>query len=69
MNKMYRADFNNGLESDYFYAENDESAIEQVFYGKTTEYSDTGKVYGGLLDLYEVDVNTECFNEIRLVWY
>ena len=69
MSKMYRADFDNGLESDYFYAENDASAIASVGYGKTTYYSDAGEVYGALIELYEVDPNTECFNELRLVCY
>lgn len=66
--KWYRADYDNQVDSEYFIAESDEQAIEQAKSKTEVEYSDVGMVKCELVELFEVDDNTEFFNEIRLVW-
>lgn len=78
MEKWYRADFSaqyNGNEiypdSDYFTADNDTQAVEiakeTAAAGRT--YADCGHVDFELIQVVEVDPETECFNEIKIIYY
>lgn len=64
----YCADYDNDTESEYFTAKTDDEAIEIAKGMDTVVYADIGKVKRSLVQLLEVDDNTECFNEIRMVW-
>ena len=64
----YRADYNNNVDSEYFHCGSDDEAVEQALEKSNETYADIGLVECELVELYEVDYNTECFNGIRLVW-
>lgn len=66
--KWYRADYDGETEAEYFTAESDEEAIS-IGHAKTgTMYSDVGWIPCSMVELWEIDDNTECFNAIRRVW-
>lgn len=60
--KMFRATYSGDQENEYFYSEgnynkDDNDVIEEA------------KSYGDLIELWEVDQDTECLNDIRKVWH
>ena len=75
MKRWYRADYDvvgiDDIHDEYFVADSDEQAIEiakeRASYG--IGYADAGYKELELVQVVLVDENTECFNEIRVVWY
>ena len=65
----YRADFVGNVESEYFIAVSDEAALEYAQNMDDVEYVDAPPRKRDLVQLVEVDSNTEFFNDVRLVWW
>jgi hypothetical protein len=64
----YRADYADDMDSEYYIANNDEEAIEYAKEIAEVKYADIGIVHREVGSIYEVDDNSEFFNEIRLVY-
>jgi hypothetical protein len=66
--KWYRADYDNDTESEFFTALTDKEAIAEAMSMDTVNYVDIGEVKRSLVQLFEVDSNSECFDDMRQVW-
>lgn len=73
--KWYRADFDivgiDDCRDEYFVADNDEDAIRiaKEYEAIGVDFVDVGHKDLELIQVVEVDAETECFNELRVVWY
>lgn len=73
--RWYRADFYivgiDDYKDEYFVADNDEDAVRiaKEYQALGVDFADVGHKELELLQVFEVDAETECFNEKRLVWY
>lgn len=75
MERWYRADYNvvgiDDMHEDYFAADSDEQAIEiaKEIASDGIWYVDAGHKELELVQVVLVDENTECFNEIKTIYY
>lgn len=78
-NKLYRIDYNEALvndiwftpDSDYIWCADDETAIKEgkKLAEKGIDFPDFGHCSLKLIQIVEVDDDSECFNDKRVVWY
>jgi hypothetical protein len=78
-NKLYRIDYNEALvndiwftpDSDYIWCADDETAIKEgkKLAEKGIDFPDFGHCNLTLIQIVEVDDDSECFNDKRVVWY
>lgn len=75
MERWYRADYDvvgtDNMHDDYFVADSDEQAIEiaKEIASDGIGYADAGHKELELVQVVLVDENTECFNEIKTIYY
>lgn len=75
MERWYRADYDvvgiDSMRDDYFVADSDEQAIEiaKEIASDGIWFADAGHKELELVDVVLVDENTECFNEIKTIYY
>lgn len=75
MERWYRADYDvvgtDDMHDDYFAADSDEQAIEiaKEIASDGIWFADAGHKELDLVEVVLVDENTECFNEIKTIYY
>ena len=70
-NKCYRVDYNGNHDCDYIWCADDDSAIKMAFEiaKQGVEYSDIGHCVLDVSQITEVDTESECYNDKRVIWY
>ena len=70
-NKCYRIDYDGNHDSDYIWCADDESAIKESFElaKQGIDYSDIGHCDLNIVQIVEVDDESECYNDKRVIWY
>lgn len=70
-NKCYRIDYDGNHDSDYIWCADDESAIKESFElaKQGIDYSDIGHCDLDIVQIVEVDDESECYNDKRVIWH
>lgn len=71
MNKCYRVDYMGNNDCDYIWCADDSSAIEQAMQMAKMgiDYVDAGHCDLELLQVVEVDDDSEFYDDLRIIWY
>lgn len=70
-NKCYRIDYNEVPDSDYIWCKDDETAIKEAFEQAKLgiDYADVGHRDLDIVQIVEVDDESEFYNDKRVIWY